>query len=355
MRKPRAFQLGEPGSAHFYHVVSRVAGREILFGDAEREAFMEMLGKQLAFSGLTGVAWCFMGNHFHLLLKVPDKESALAGWTEDDLVGRLELLRDDLATRMQLSDAAMFRKNGHAEGVAKIAAGVRARLFDLSAFMKEFKMRMTGWYNQKHGRVGTLWEGAFKCVLVEGTHALEMVSAYIDLNPLRAGLVADPIDYRWCGYAAAASGDEAARKGIARAVFGPEETRVKETKRPSWAKTVARYRVLLYGLGEERAGEERAGGVTVDGVEKRKGGFSPKEIREVLASGGKLSLAQALRCRVRYMTDGVVLGSKGFVNGFFASKREHFGKKRLEGARKLRGAEWGKMRTLRDLRVDVIG
>ena len=211
-------------------------------------------------------------------------------------------------------------------------------------------MRMTGWYNQKYGRVGTLWEGAFKCVLVQGTEALEMVSAYIDLNPLRAGLVADPIDYRWCGYAAAVSGDEAARKGIARAVFGPEETRVAGTKRPSWSKTVARYRLLLYGLGEEREG-----GVTVDGMEKWKGGFSPQEIREVLASGGKLSLAQALRCRVRYMTDGVVLGSKGFVNGFFASKREYFGKKRLEGARKLRGADWGEMRTLRDLRVDVIG
>ena len=349
MRKPRSFQLGEPGSAHFYHVVSRVAGREILFGDAEREAFREMLFKQLAFSGLTAIAWCFMGNHFHLLLEVPDKESALAGWTEDDLIGRLELLRDDLSTRMQLADARMFRENGHKEGLARIAAGVRARLFDLSAFMKEFKMRMTGWYNQKHGRVGTLWEGTFKCVLVEGTHALEMVSAYIDLNPLRAGLVADPVDYRWCGYAAAVSGDKLARKGIERAVFGPEALRARGKKRPSWGKTVAQYRMLLYGLGEERAGGE-----TVDGAVKGRGGFSPAEIREVLASRGKLSLAQALRCRGRYFTDGVVLGSKAFVDGFFEGRREHFGPKRRTGARKLRGAEWGELRTLRDLRVDVI-
>jgi len=349
MRKPRAFQLGEPGRAHFYHVVSRVAGREILFGDAEREAFMEMLFKQAAFSGLTVIAWCFMGNHFHLLLEVPDQETALAGWTDDELIGRLELLRDDLATRMQLADAAMFRKNGHAEGVAQIAAGVRARLFDLSAFMKEFKMRMTGWYNQKYGREGTLWEGRFRCVLVEGAEALEVVSAYIDLNPLRAGLVTDPLDYRWCGYAAAAGGDENARKGIERAVFGPKEARVKGTKRPSWSKTVAVYRLLLYGLGEERNG-----GVSVDGTEKAKAGFSPAEIGEVLAVGGKLSLAQALRCRVRYFTAGVVLGSGGFVNRFFEGKREFFGEKRESGARKLRGAEWGDLRTLRDLRVDVL-
>jgi len=349
MRKPRSFQLGEPGSPHFYHVVSRVAGREVLFGDAEREAFMGMLEKQLAFSGLKAVAWCFMGNHFHLLLEVPDKESSLAGWTEEDLLGRLELLRDDLATRMQLSDARMFRENGNAPGLARIAAGVRARLFDLSAFMKEFKMRVTGWYNARHGRVGTLWEGTFKCVLVEGTRALEMVSAYIDLNPLRAGLVGDPLDYRWCGYAAAVSGDKAARKGIARAVFGPEETRARGTKRPSWRKTVAQYRMLLYGLGEERAG-----GGTADGAVKGRGGFSAAEIREVLASRGKLSLAQALRCRVRYFTDGVVLGSGGFVDRFFEGKREWFGPRRETGARKLRGAEWGELRTLRDLRVAAV-
>ena len=128
MRKPRSFQLGEPGSAHFYHVVSRVAGREILFGDAEREAFVGMLFKQLAFSGLKAVAWCFMGNHFHLLLEVPDKEQALAGWTEEDLIGRLELLRDDLATRMQLSDARMFRENGNAPGLARKTAIILGRM-----------------------------------------------------------------------------------------------------------------------------------------------------------------------------------------------------------------------------------
>ena len=92
----------------------------------------------------------------------------------------------------------------------------------------------------------------------------------------------------------------------------------------------------------------------MDGTAKRKGGFTPTEIREVLASRGKLSLAQALRCRVRYLTDGVVLGSKGFVDRFFEKKRGFFGPKRETGARRMRGAEWGELRTLRDLRVDAI-
>ena len=67
-------------------------------------------------------------------------------------------------------------------GVKAIVGRIRARLFDLSAFMKELKLRMTGWYNAKHGRKGTLWEGRFKCALVEGNDTLEKVAAYIDLN-----------------------------------------------------------------------------------------------------------------------------------------------------------------------------
>ena len=57
------------GAARFVHVVSRTAGQEILFGDADKEVFRKMLFKQLKFSGLRALAWCFMGNHFHLLLE----------------------------------------------------------------------------------------------------------------------------------------------------------------------------------------------------------------------------------------------------------------------------------------------
>lgn len=350
MRKPRSFHLGEPGFGHCYHVVSRVAGREILFGDGEREAFVAILQRQLAFSGLRALAWCFMGNHFHLLLEVPDREKMLAGLSDEDVLSRLEVFRDEQATRMTLSDLRMWRENGHAEGVGKIIASVRSRLFDLPAFMKELKLRMTLWYNKEHGRKGTLWEGRYKCSLVEDGEAMRAVAAYIDLNPLRAGLAEDPIDYRWCAYAAAAGGDEAARKGIERVVFGPEDARRKGTRRPGWAKVVAEYRLLVYG-----AGEEMAGGAGPDGTDKGKRGFSREEIKRVWEQGGKLSLAAALRCRVRYFTDGVALGSSAFVNGFFERRREHFGPRRESGARRMLGAEWGTLRCLRDLRVNAVG
>ena len=311
---------------------------QILFGDVERKAFLKIFRKQLAFSGLRAVSWCFMGNHFHLLLEVPDKETMTRNWKEEDFIDRLKVLKDELATRMALADVKMFRENGNAPGVTKIAERVKARLFDLSAFMKELKMKMTGFYNAMHGRRGTLWEGRFKSVLVEGKDALAAVAAYIDLNPLRAGMVDDPIVYRWCSYASAVAGNKDDRAGLNRAV-----RQIQRGRKAKWAKTVAEYRLFLYGRGEERVG-----GQTVDGRDKRKGGFTEAEIREVWKNRGRLPMAEALRCRVRYFTDGVVLGSTEFVDTFFEKRRSHFGPKRTSGARKMKRAEWGELRSLRD-------
>ena len=342
MRKKRRFVLGEPdGRCRFVHVVTRTAGQEILFGDDERERFRTILFKQLRFSGLRALAWCFMGNHLHLLLEVPDKGRALAGWTEDDLIGRLSVFRDEMSTRLTLGDVEMFRRNGHAEGVAEIAERVRGRLYDLSVFMKELKQRMTLAYNQTHGRKGTLWEGRFKCALVEGGDALRAVAAYIDLNPVRAGLAERPEEYRWCSYAAAVAGVRQARSGLVAAIS--------PGKKVSWAKAAAHYREYLFGVGREVEG-----GKTPGAVAKSRGGFTQREIEAVWAAGGKLTLAQALRCRVRYFTDGLVLGSQSFVDEFFESQRGAFGAKRQDGGRRMKGAEWGGLRVLRELKDRVV-
>jgi hypothetical protein len=69
-----------------------------------------------------------------------------------------------------------------------------------------------------------------------------------------------------------------------------------------------------------------------------------------------LGMAKMLRCRVRYFTDGVVIGSRDFVNEAFAGARERFGPKRKDGARALRGsgsAAKGVLWSMRDLRVRV--
>ncbi len=71
---------------------------------------------------------------------------------------------------------------------------------------------------------------------------------------------------------------------------------------------------------------------------KRRRGFSRAEVEGILERKGRLSRAELLRCKVRYFTDGGVIGTKGFVNGFFDKVKEHWHGKRADGARRVRGA-----------------
>ena len=175
MRKTREFLLGPEGETIYYHVVSRVAGREFLFGDEDKETFRIIMLKQLKFSGLRALAWCFMGNHFHLLLEVPNKDAAMKGWKDEDYIKRLRVLRSEWSTHQLLGEVAMYRENGHFDGIREIAERVKGRMFDLSMFMKELKMKMTLAYNNAHERRGTLWEGRFRGLMLESGDAVRTV------------------------------------------------------------------------------------------------------------------------------------------------------------------------------------
>jgi len=169
------------------------------------------------------------------------------------------------------------------------------------------------------------------------------------VKPIRAGLAEKPEDYRWCSYAAAVGGMRLAQAGLKSAIlFGGE-------KHLSWAKAAARYREYLYGVGQEVSGTRDAQeAAQAGGQVDSKGGFSQREIEAVLAAGGRLTIAQALRCRIRYFTAGAVLGSQEFVDRFFESQREFFGARRQSGGRRMKRARWGGLRVLRDLKDDVV-
>ena len=151
----------------------------------------------------------------------------------------------------------------------------------------------------------------------------------------------EPEEYRWCSYAAAVGGMRLARSGIVSAVS--------YEKKITWKQALERYRKFMYGVGQEVKGD-----ATPDGYEKSKGGFSQREIEAVWEAGGKLTIAQVLRCRIRYFTDGIVLGSQSFVDDFFARQRDSFGEKRTSGGRRMKAAQWGELRVLRDLKVDPV-
>ena len=83
--------------------------------------------------------------------------------------------------------------------------------------------------------------------------------------------------------------------------------------------------------------------------ESGKAVFDRAEVLKVLRAGGVIGCGQALRLRIRYFGDGLVLGSEEYVNGIFRKFRSHFGPKRQTGARKLGRLPFVELRTMRDL------
>jgi hypothetical protein len=87
----------------------------------------------------------------------------------------------------------------------------------------------------------------------------------------------------------------------------------------------------------------------------KKGKTIDKEkIAEVLENGGKLSFVELMHCKVRYFSDGVVLGSQVFVEDIFQKHKDQFGLKRKTGARKPRYGGLGDIYTLRGLRKNPV-
>ncbi|MEO0413606.1 MAG: transposase, partial [Verrucomicrobiota bacterium] len=298
-------------------------------------------------SGVRVVTYCIMSNHLHLLLDVPE-EGTLEPLDREGLVSVLPRLYDDIFVAGIKQEFDRAEKANDAEWQQKILDRFESRRGNLSQFMKELKQRITIFINKKEGRTGTLWEGRFKSVLVEGNEgALLTMAAYIDLNPVRAGIVGSPEEYRWSGLGEAAAGVVRARDGLGvmldRALMDNRYT-------GSWAETEKLYRCYVYDQGREVTANADLG-------HKGRKGMSEEQVEAVIESGGVLSRLDALRCRVRYFSDGMVLGSKAFVNQVFDRERREngrFGKKRKTGARSMQGADWGGLQVMRDLRCEVI-
>jgi REP element-mobilizing transposase RayT len=347
MRKPRLLADG----AAVYHLISRVVDRRFALGDDERRHFVRLMRKVAAFSGVRVLTHCVMSNHFHILAEVPEKGGPACQLSDAALASRVRALYG----RAYAKNLALELSSARAKGLAHLAESIRApylaRMCDLAAFAKDLKQRFTQWFNSRHARKGTLWEARFKSVLVEDHRdALLTMGAYIDLNPVRAGICSDPKDYRDCGYAAAAAGDKTAREGISRMLqahdSAPAPAAAEASPKPSWRGASKAYRALLFGAGGERTD---AAGATV-----RKG-IPAEKVAEALAKGHALTPAEILRLRVRYFCDGLVFGTSGFVEATFRASRHLFGSNRNTGPRKLRGAEWGDLRTMRDLKSGVFG
>jgi REP element-mobilizing transposase RayT len=329
----RTARIVEEGAA-FYHVISRVVDRRFVFqGDVEREGFRKIMRAVEGFTGVRILTWVCMSNHFHVLLHVAERAEV----GDSEFIRRMKFLYDGTKVETLAAHLAGLRESGQHQAADEVKAPYVRRMNNLAEFMKSLKQRVSIWHNKRNHRVGTLWEDRYKSVLVDGSAgALMAMAAYIDLNPVRAGMVKDPKDYRHSGYGEAMGGSPLARAGLGVALGESGD----------WRELSARYRQLLYVSGEAR-------GVTAEGRAVRPG-FSAEAVDAVVAVKGKLPLNEILRCRVRYFTDGAILGSRAFVEEAFLRHRGRFSERRKDGARAMKGAEWGDLFAARALRVEVI-
>ena len=336
------------GKPAIYHCISRVVDRQFVLGTPEKEKFVDYMRAYERFCQVRVLGFSVMTNHFHILLEIPSPPKERGrDWSDERFLDHLACLYTMPEVGEIRWELERFRKQGNDAAAEALRDRYFRRMWDLSEYMKSLKQRFSRWFNWMHGRRGTLWEERFKSVLVEDGHAARVMAAYIDLNAMRAGIVKDPKDYRWCSYGEAVAGKERAREGIRRVMFESESTVTGKEQAAemllSWQAAGSRYREVLMA-GMQRDAEKSAGRTEgAAGVEGAAGAEGEEE--------AGLSEAEALRCRVRYFVDGLVIGSKGFVNRVFQMTRERFGPKRRDGARKIRGIRT-ELQSMRDLRPE---
>jgi REP element-mobilizing transposase RayT len=139
----RPLRIEYPGA--FYHVTSRGNEQKDVFkSHKDREKFLSYLESASERYGAAIHAWCLMSNHYHLLLETPSG--------------------------------------------------------NLSQIMRHINGAYTTYFNIKRKRAGHLFQGRYKAILVEADAYAAELSRYIHLNPVRAGMVARPEEYRWSSY-----------------------------------------------------------------------------------------------------------------------------------------------------------
>ncbi|MDR1011106.1 MAG: transposase [Opitutaceae bacterium] len=331
MRTPR-IKVDPRHSGAVYHCMSRTVNSERCLDDTAREMFRKQLWQIADYCGVQILTYAVMSNHFHVLVRVPLR----VGIADAELLRRYHVLYPK-PTKYQaahIEDIAAQLKKGGPDADAWCKQQL-ALMGEVSQFMKLLKQRFSIWFNRTHNRHGTLWSERFKSVLVEGRgYVLSTMAAYIDLNPVRAGIVDDPKDYRFCGYAEAVAGKRAAQSGIT-AVVGDENNQ-------TWRGVHDAYRMRLFGAGVPLRADKAA--------------ISQEAFEKVIAENGTLPLATVLRCRVRYFSDGAVLGSKAFVAKYLTVYKRQTGHRKRTTLRPLpKITDWGDLVTLRGLRKKAFG
>ncbi|NIM11771.1 MAG: hypothetical protein GTO45_06600, partial [Candidatus Aminicenantes bacterium] len=194
MARPKRLKLiGEEG---FFHITSRTVGQEFFLGDVEKEKLFNIIKYYSGYYFVKPIGLTVMDNHFHLLIK-SEPESY---YSDDQVKQRVAEYRDKKKKKEKAKEEDW---EGEEEGDGEISSNelqrIKKQMADISEYVRAIKQTFSRWYNKMNNRSGYLWGDRFKSVLIEKGEGLLNCLAYIDLNPVRAGIVKRPEDYRWSG------------------------------------------------------------------------------------------------------------------------------------------------------------
>ena len=276
---PRTRRIKPNDVGVYYHLMNRVAGEpgEYPFGDAEKEMLVRLLKEACCLFTVEPLGYQVMGSHWHVVCHAPAEvlapEATAARYNRFYAGDKAPLLPED-------------------PQCIRIAADLR----DISCFMRWIQQRFTAWFNRTRPkrRRGTLWAGRFKSTVLERDTALWECLCYVEMNAARAGIVEDPATYRfgswgeWCG-----SGKHPFAQNLLSCLLAYEGTEARST---TLTAIQSRFRV---DFARRLAWEA---GATTEGIEEAMGSA---------ATPPRFTLR--LGRRVRYWSDGLVIGQKIFV------------------------------------------
>lgn len=309
-----------PGEDGIYHIIDRIVGGAFLLGSVEKEMYLAVMWRVAEFLSIDICDYCVMDTHAHNMVRAPGKVEL----TDQELLERLRKYKGENNQEVRKFEKAMKFKGPMLDTLRE---KFMRRMGNISEFKRSHKQIFTRWYNERHKRIGTLWTERFKSLIAEDILPVRLdLAAYIDLNPVRAEIVEDPKDYRFCGYAAAVAGDERCRRGIMR-VLGSKD----------WDSASAEYRLKIIQDGHKK----RPG---------KRGSIGRELLLKTLNEKGFLPREDLLHLRIAYFTEGLALGTQPFVKKIFNRHRSHFGKKRKQTGFPLHGFGESSLRVMRQLR-----
>lgn len=297
---PRLARMIVTGEPAVYHVMSRTVLDGFVLGDIEKEYLLKLIKHLSAVYFTEVLGFCLMGNHFHLLVKmIPECDYS------------------DVQIRRRY---ARYWENGKELGDDQIPM-FRQKWSSLSEYMKEIKQTFSRYYNKTYGRRGFFWSDRFKSLIVEKGETLINCLAYIDLNPVRAGIVERPEDYRWnsLGYHIQANNLD----GFLSTDFGLQAFNVKNEK-----ERVRRYREFVYETGAILPSDKPyIKTIKAKTVEKeRKRDF-------------EISRADRFLYRTRYFTDSGIIGSREYVSVTYQQFKHLFQSKHEKKPKSVKGLD----------------